>query len=103
MFNYFRKINEKIFDKIDILVRETIQNPLDNPSNNGKPIRIKFKQDYINVSEIPCKNELLETMNALYKSIESYKKSEKGIADEFTEYYKNAVNSLVIGHFELYN
>jgi hypothetical protein len=82
------------FDKIDILVRETIQNPLDNPSNNGKPIRIKFKQDYINVSEIPCKNELLETMNALYKSIESYKKSEKGIADEFTEYYKNAVNTL---------
>jgi len=82
------------FDKIDILVRETIQNPLDNPSNNGKPIKIKFKQDYINVSEIPCKNELLETTNALYKTIESYKKNEKGIAAELTEYYKNAVNIL---------
>lgn len=82
------------FDKIDILVRETIQNPLDNPSNNGKPIKIKFKQDYINVSDIPCKNELLETTNALYKTIESYKKNEKGIAAELTEYYKNAVNIL---------
>ncbi len=34
-------------EKIDTLVRETIQNPLDNPLNENKPVEIIFQEVFI--------------------------------------------------------
>ena len=55
-------------EKIDILVRETIQNPLDHPLNEG-PVRIVFKQRYVKTDQIPFREDLLCTLRSL-KDIE---------------------------------
>lgn len=81
-------------EKIDILVRETIQNPLDHPLNVDEPIKIVFKQRYIATDEIPNKSELLETLKALLSQIKLHKQSDTGIAAEFEKFYQEAVKKL---------
>jgi hypothetical protein len=80
-------------EKIDILVRETIQNPLDHPLGN-EPVRILYKQRYVETNEIPSRDELLNTMKALQKSIAAYKQSDRGIAADFEKFYESAVKAL---------
>lgn len=80
-------------EKIDILVRETIQNPLDHPLNQ-EPVKILFKQTYVSTDQIPCKNELLVTLKSLKTTISNHKESEDGIAAEFEQYYINAVKAM---------
>ena len=82
-------------EKIDILVRETIQNPLDHPLNND-PVKILFKQRYIDTNEIPCSQELLQTLKALKNQITRYKQSEDGIAAEFEKFYMDAIKALEV-------
>ncbi len=83
-------------EKIDILVRETIQNPLDHPLNADEPIKIVFKQRYIATDEIPNKSELLETLKALLSQIKLHKQSNTGIAAEFQKFYEEAVKKLTL-------
>ena len=80
-------------EKIDILVRETIQNPLDHPLNEG-PVRIVFKQRYVKTDQIPFREDLLSTLRSLKDQITEYKQSEEGIAAEFEKFYIKAVKSL---------
>ena len=80
-------------EKIDILVRETIQNPLDHPLND-EPVKIIFKQRYVQTSEIPNKAQLTENLQALLDQIIQHKQSDRGIAAEFEKFYNDAVNKL---------
>jgi hypothetical protein len=80
-------------EKIDILVRETIQNPLDHPLGD-EPVKILFRQRYVETNEIPNRDELLNTMKALKEKITAYKESDTGIAAEFESFYSRAVKSL---------
>lgn len=86
--------NGDYVEKIDILVRETIQNPLDHPVQGNNPVKIVFKQRYIDSEEIPNRKELLATLKALLLQIKQHKQSKTGIAAEFEKFYKEAVEML---------
>lgn len=85
--------NGDYHEKTDILVRETIQNPLDNPSGNG-PVKILFRQRYVNSDEIPNKKDLIQTMESLCIRIKELKRNQDGIASGFVEFYNRAIKSL---------
>ncbi|MDG1056809.1 MAG: hypothetical protein P8O83_03705, partial [Flavobacteriaceae bacterium] len=81
------------YKKTDTLVRETIQNPLDNPSGNG-PVKIVFRQRYVKTDEIPNRRELIKTMESLHQAAKKLQTNNKGIAVKFVDRYKNAAKSL---------
>ena len=77
-------------EKIDRIVRETIQNPLDHPFDEGKPVKVVFKEIYAKVYSIPQKDELLKTMDSLIIELRKQKKSDKGIIATYLAKYENA-------------
>jgi hypothetical protein len=85
--------NGDYIEKIDILVRETIQNPLDHPLTD-EPVKIIYRQRYIDTNEIPNREDLLITMKALRNGISAYKKSDIGIAADFENFYSRAIKAL---------
>lgn len=87
--------------RIDTLVRETIQNPLDHPISKNKPVKIVFKQRKINVSEIPNGEILPETIKALLNSLYSYRDSEKGLIQDYIDHYTKALKSLENGQLDV--
>lgn len=87
--------------RIDTLVRETIQNPLDNPISKNKPIKIIFKQRKIKISDIPKSEVFPETMDALLKTLYTYKESETGLIQGYIDYYTKALDSLGNGQINV--
>lgn len=90
-----------IHTRIDTLVRETIQNPLDNPLYKNKPVKIVFKKRMMKVSEIPKNDEILETINALLKTLYSQRKSETGLIQNHINHFSKAKASIEEGEISV--
>ncbi len=81
-------------EQLDKIVRETIQNPLDHPFDNTKPIKVIFKHRIVSVDEIPEKEELIKTLDALISELKKYKKTSDGLIDKFINNYTKGINLL---------
>lgn len=81
-------------ERIDSLVRETIQNPLDHINNPKKPLKMVFEEKLISVNEIPQIVEIRKTIDALIEELEKLKESKTGQISKFLKFYKDAKNRL---------
>jgi hypothetical protein len=81
-------------EQLDKIIRETIQNPLDNPLNNTKPVKVIFKHRIISVDEIPEKEELIKTLDSLVVELKKHKKTSDGLINEFINAYTRGKNLL---------
>ena len=91
-------------EQIDKIIRETIQNPLDNVHDKSKPVKVVFRYRIINVDEIPEKDELIKTLEALIKELTKHKKSNDGLINELINLYnrgKNLLSKKNIGVFQI--
>ena len=52
------------YEKIDTLVRETIQNSIDNPIDKNKPVKMVFSEILIPTKEIEFKDEMISTIGS---------------------------------------
>lgn len=75
--------NGEPLEQLDKIVRESIQNPLDNPIDSDVPVKVVFKNRFINVNEIPEREELIKTIEALIEELEKQKKSKDGQINDF--------------------
>jgi hypothetical protein len=82
------------FEKIDTLVRETIQNPLDNILDNANPVVIEFEEIMIPTNEIPCVEDIRDTMDALLVELENLKRTTGGQIDKYLEFYSKSKERL---------
>ena len=78
------------YEKIDTLVRETIQNPLDNVLDDSCPVEIVFEEMFIPNTDIPFLDEMKSTIEALLIELKELKKTEGGQIDRFIKYYDEA-------------
>lgn len=91
-----KNANEQFFsgdydNRIDTLVRETIQNPLDHPINLDKPVEVIFKERIIPLNSIPFSTELKVTIQALLNELSDLKKSDDGIVATLLPHYTKAL------------
>jgi hypothetical protein len=86
------------FEKIDTLVRETIQNPLDNIFDPSKPVVIEFKEIMIPTSEIPCIKDIKDTIDALLVELENLKRTTGGQIEKYLEFYSKSKERLNNNH-----
>lgn len=85
-------------EKIDSLIRETIQNPLDHIKDKSKPLRMEFEELLIQVDEIPFEKEIKKTIDALIKELEKYNSGGKGQVSKYLKYYREAKTRLSNKH-----
>lgn len=85
-------------EKIDTLIRETIQNPLDHLKDKSKPLIMEFEEFLVPVDEIPHVEEIKKTIDALIKELEKQKSGGKGQVSKYLDYYKEAKTRLSNKH-----
>ena len=78
------------YEKIDTLVRETIQNSIDNPIDKNKPVKMVFSEILIPTNEIEFKDEMISTIDALLVQLKLQKKTKGGQIEKFIDHYTNA-------------
>lgn len=81
-------------EKIDSLVRETIQNPLDHLKDKSKPLVMEFEEFLVPVNEIPHVDEIKKTIDALIKELKRKKSGTKGQISKYLDYYTEAKRRL---------
>jgi hypothetical protein len=81
-------------EQLDKIVRETIQNSLDHPLNEKKPIKVVLKHRIIPIDQIPEKKEIIKTLEALVAELKKHKKSDDGIITEFINLYSTGIKRL---------
>ena len=90
-FQYFSGTEE---ERVDTLVRETIQNPLDHPFDENKAVVVEFEEMQIPVKEIPSVDKIRKTIDALIAELKKLKKTEDGQIDKLLNLHEDAKNRL---------
>jgi hypothetical protein len=94
-----KNANEQYFSgesdlKIDTLIRETIQNPLDHPISDQEPVEIVFKELFVEKSAIPYREELKTTIDSLLNELKRLKVSNEGLISTMIPRYFDVLAEL---------